>query len=127
SAVGLTLMLFVAEGCASHRRPPTSAPRVARGSVTTFQATAYCHGVLTAAGTRVRAGVVAADPRVLPLGTRIRVTRSGGYDGTYTVLDTGSQVRGQRLDLFIPNCDDARAFGRRTVVVSVIGSNPVTR
>ena len=93
----------------------------------TFQATAYCHGVLTAAGTRVRAGVVAADPSVLPLGTRIRVTRSGGYDGTYTVLDTGSQVRGPRLDLFIPNCHDARAFGRRTVVVSVIGRNTVTR
>ena len=93
----------------------------------TFQATAYCHGVLTAAGTRVRAGVVAADPSMLPLGTRIRLTRSGGYDGTYTVLDTGSQVRGRRLDLFIPNCNDARAFGRRTVVVSVIGSITATR
>jgi len=64
---------------------------------------------------------------MLPLGTRIRLTRSGGYDGTYTVLDTGSQVRGRRLDLFIPNCNDARAFGRRTVVVSVIGSITATR
>jgi 3D (Asp-Asp-Asp) domain-containing protein len=64
--------------------------------------------------------VVAADPRVLPFGTVIRVQQSGGYDGTYTVLDTGSKVEGRRLDLFVRDCHAAERFGRRTVRVSLV-------
>jgi rare lipoprotein A len=85
-----------------------------------FVATAYCQGARTAAGTTARPGVAAADPRVLPLGTVIRVQRSGGYDGTYTVLDTGSKVEGRRLDLFLSDCGAAKRFGRRTVRVLLV-------
>jgi 3D (Asp-Asp-Asp) domain-containing protein len=63
---------------------------------------------------------VAADPAVLPQGTVIRVERAGRYDGVYRVLDTGANIRGRRLDLFMRNCREAIRFGRRDVGVITI-------
>ena len=105
------------EACAGHR-PPASPPP-ARGA-TTFVATAYCQRGRTASGASVGKGVAAADPVVLPLGTVVRVQRAGRYDGEYTVLDTGSKVRGHRIDLFIRDCREATKFGRRSVRVSIV-------
>ena len=85
-----------------------------------FTATAYCTGSITASGIPVTKGIVAADPAVLPLGTRIRITRAAPYNGTYWVLDTGGAIRKRRLDLYIPDCAAARQFGRRSVHVTVI-------
>ncbi len=56
-----------------------------------FRATAYCLKGRTANGGSVRRGIVAADPRVLPLGSRIHVN-AGSYSGAYTVADTGGAV-----------------------------------
>jgi 3D (Asp-Asp-Asp) domain-containing protein len=77
-----------------------------------FKATAYCLKGRTASGGSVRRGIVAADPRVLPLGTRINIT--------YTVADTGGAVRGRILDIWVPSCAEANKFGRRSVKVSVV-------
>jgi 3D (Asp-Asp-Asp) domain-containing protein len=85
-----------------------------------FTATAYCTGSITASGIPVSKGIVAADPAVLPLGTRIRITRAAPYNGTYWVLDTGGAIRKRRLDVYIPDCAAARQFGRRSVHVTVI-------
>jgi 3D (Asp-Asp-Asp) domain-containing protein len=87
-----------------------------------FKATAYCLQGRTANGGGVRRGIVAADPRVLPLGTRIQMT-AGSYTGTYTVADTGGAVRGRILDVWVPSCSEAMRFGRKTVTVSVISKN----
>lgn len=86
----------------------------------TFRATAYCLRGRTASGSNVRRGIVAADRRVLPLGTKIQVT-AGSYSGTYIVADTGGAVKGKILDIWVPSCSEAIRFGRRTVKVSVIG------
>ena len=85
----------------------------------TFSATAYCLKGRTAMGHGVRRGIIAADPRVLPLGSRINI--SGGYAGTYLVSDTGGKIKGKRLDIWMPNCSEARRFGRRTVSVNYLG------
>jgi len=85
-----------------------------------FKATAYCLQGRTASGGGVRRGIVAADPRVLPLGTRIQVS-AGSYSGTYTVADTGGAVRGRILDVWVPSCSEAVRFGRKNVMVSVLG------
>ena len=86
-----------------------------------YVATAYCRGTITAAGTKVREGVVAADPAVLPLGTVIRVGGLGQrYNRVYHVMDTGRAVRGRRIDVYVRNCSEAIEFGRRPAVVSVI-------
>lgn len=85
----------------------------------TFKATAYCLRGRTASGTHVRKGIVAADPRVLPLGTRISM-KAGKYSGTYTVADTGGRIKGRILDVWVPSCSEARRFGRKSVKVSVV-------
>lgn len=70
----------------------------------------------TATGHRVRRGVVAVDPRVIPLGTRLYVE---GY-GFATALDTGSAIKGNRIDLFVEK--DAYKFGVRRVKVYVLAN-----
>ena len=85
-----------------------------------FRATAYCLKGRTAMGGSVRRGIVAADPRVLPLGSQIEID-SGSYSGTYTVADTGGSVKGRKLDIWVPSCSEANRFGRRTVMVNRVG------
>ena len=85
-----------------------------------FRATAYCLRGRTASGSSVRRGIVAADRRILPLGTRIQIS-AGAYSGTYVVADTGGAVKGNTLDIWVPNCAEANRFGRRTVMVNVLG------
>ena len=84
-----------------------------------FQATAYCLKGRTASGVNTRPGVIAADPRVLPLGTVVHI-RAGRYTGTYTVLDTGGRIKGHTIDIFLPDYVEARRFGRQQIKVKVL-------
>lgn len=80
-------------------------------------ATAYTHtGNRTATGTMPRVGVVAVDPAVIPLGTRLYIE---GY-GFATAEDTGSAIKGNRIDIFMETEALARRFGRRWVDVYVL-------
>jgi 3D (Asp-Asp-Asp) domain-containing protein len=102
-------------------------PIVAAGRERPFSVTAYCTGRLTQSGARVKPGMAAADPRVLPVGSTIRVDGQGrAYDGVYTVTDTGREIKGRELDLYLSSCGEAEQFGRRTMRVAVIrrGWNP---
>jgi 3D (Asp-Asp-Asp) domain-containing protein len=81
-----------------------------------FSATAYCFSGRTSMGHGVRRGLVAADPRVLPMGSRIFVN-AGQWSGMYLVSDTGGAIKGKRLDIWVPSCAEARRFGRRSVQV----------
>lgn len=81
-----------------------------------FTATAYCLKGRTAMGHGVRRGLIAADPRILRLGSRINLG-AGSYSGEYLVSDTGGGVRGKRIDIWMPSCAEARRFGRRTVTI----------
>lgn len=87
------------------------------GSMGAFSATAYCLKGRTASGSGVRRGIVAADPRILPLGTRINLN-AGQYSGSYVVADTGGAIKGRKLDIWVSSCAEARRFGRRKVMVS---------
>jgi len=91
-------------------------------------ATAYCHAGTTAAGTRTHTGIVAADPRVLPVGSVLRIVTPTRLAGIYTVMDTGSAVKGRVLDIFMPSCEHAVEFGRRSVRVEILrrGWDPKT-
>jgi 3D (Asp-Asp-Asp) domain-containing protein len=98
----------------------TTMKSVTRTSAGSFKATAYCLRGRTANGGGVRRGIVAADPRVIPLGSTIRLT-AGSYSGIYRVTDTGGAIKGRILDVWVPSCGEAIRFGRRTVYVSVVG------
>jgi 3D (Asp-Asp-Asp) domain-containing protein len=88
-------------------------------------ATAYCQHGTTQSGTRARTGIVAADPRVLPVGTVLRII-DGAASGIYTVMDTGAAVKGRRIDIFIPDCASAERFGEKSLRVRILrlGWNP---
>jgi 3D (Asp-Asp-Asp) domain-containing protein len=87
----------------------------------TFSATAYCKGLVTSAGVAVQSGVIAADPSVLPVGSVAQVSVSNPqYDGIYTVLDTGPEIKGREVDVYMWSCYEALAFGRRPATVTIL-------
>jgi 3D (Asp-Asp-Asp) domain-containing protein len=69
----------------------------------------------TALGIPVRKGVVAVDPRLIPLGTRLHVP---GY-GHSVAADVGVAIKGRIIDLWMPSTRAARSWGRRTVTITV--------
>lgn len=77
-----------------------------------FKATYYCLTGKTASGIRTRAGIVAADTKVFPLGSRILINGQ-----QYLVADTGSRIRGNRLDIWISSCSQATKLGIKNVKV----------
>ena len=85
----------------------------------TYTATAYSLRGRTASGKPVARGVIAADPRVLPLGTRVRID-AGEFSGEYVVADTGGAVKGRRVDIWTPTAREAMRFGRRAVKLTVL-------
>jgi 3D (Asp-Asp-Asp) domain-containing protein len=86
---------------------------------TSYLATAYSLRGRTASGRMVSRGLIAADPRVLPLGSRVRL-EVPGYHGEYLVADTGGMIRGKRIDIWTPSSREAMRFGRRTVKLTVL-------
>lgn len=90
------------------------------GEFQEFHATAYCLKGRTASGASATAGMIAADPRVLPLGTVVHI-RAGKYTGQYTVTDTGGRIKGHLIDVYLPNHKEAMSFGRRQVKIKVLG------
>ena len=109
---GLLFLLAAAMLCARTRRHPR---------VLTMKATAYSRAPQpTAAGTGSHVGMVAADPAVLPLGTRIRVSGAGPDDGVYLVTDTGPAINGREIDIYIPNTRRAKEFGVKRVRVTIL-------
>jgi 3D (Asp-Asp-Asp) domain-containing protein/peptidoglycan hydrolase CwlO-like protein len=95
--------------------PTPPAPPPAEGSKMTVSSTGYCLKGTTATGVPVGPGVVAVDPAVIPLGTRMFVP---GYGEGYAA-DTGSAVVGRVIDLWFSSCAQAIAWGRRTVTITL--------
>jgi len=102
----------------------TVSERKAAGSAAankgSFTATAYCLKGRTALGHGVRRGLIAADPRVLRLGSRVSLN-AGAYSGQYLVSDTGGRIKGRKIDIWVASCSEARRFGRRTVLIGSLG------
>ena len=81
----------------------------------TVVATAYALPGRTASGRPVGWGVVAVDPSVIPLGSRLAIP---GY-GMGVAADTGGAIKGARIDVWFPTVAQAHAWGSRTVTVTV--------
>jgi 3D (Asp-Asp-Asp) domain-containing protein len=92
---------------------PAAAP-AAPGTLTVM-ATGYSLAGQTSTGLPVGPGVVAVDPTVIPLGTRITIP---GY-GEGIAADTGGGVHGNLIDIWFPTMSDALAWGKRTVTISL--------
>ncbi len=91
------------------------------GSRLRFTATAYCKGTTTASGVRVRSGIAAADPAILPLGSVVNITTEDPkYQGVYTIMDTGPAVQRRVVDLYMWSCYEAVDFGRQQIELTVL-------
>ncbi|SFM08285.1 3D (Asp-Asp-Asp) domain-containing protein [Pelosinus propionicus DSM 13327] len=91
-------------------------------------ATAYAPGAhdndqwgdKTYLGTQIRPGVVAVDPDVIPLGSRLYIQYPNGH-GEYAVAeDTGGAIKGNRIDIAKTSVDKAQDFGMKDVKVFVV-------
>ena len=105
---------------------PQPAARGTTSRTMTVEATAYCackictgktpdhpaYGI-TASGEKVRPGVIAVDPNVIPLGTKIWVE---GY-GEAEALDTGGAIKGKIIDVYFPSHQQALEWGRKQVTI----------
>ncbi|MFZ4453336.1 peptidoglycan-binding protein [Salibacterium aidingense] len=97
----------------------------AEGRTLQVSATAYtadcsgCSGV-TSTGVDLNANpdakVIAVDPNVIPLGSKVHIE---GY-GTYTAADTGGSIHGNKIDVHMPNKSEAHSFGRRNLEVTIL-------
>ncbi len=86
-------------------------------STFTVEATAYTHtGNPTATGVYPREGLIAVDPRVIPLGTQVYVE---GY-GYAVAADTGGAIKGNIIDVFFPSLQRCLDWGRRPVKIYIL-------
>lgn len=94
---------------------PAPTPTSGSGTQMTVASTGYCLRGTTATGIPTGWGVVAVDPAVIPLGTKMSIP---GY-GEGVAADTGSAVRGTMIDVWFPNCTQALAWGRKVVSITL--------
>lgn len=94
----------------------------------TVRATAYTHtdrgcDTVTATGTRVHQGTAAVDPRFIPYGTRMFIVSSDGsyVYGIAAAEDCGGDIKGDRMDLYLPTHAQCTAFGRRVCTIYFLG------
>jgi len=86
--------------------------------VLSMEATAYTHtGNTTFTGVYPKAGTIAVDPRVIPLGTKLWID---GY-GYGIAEDTGKAIKGEIIDLFMETKEECFRWGRRDVNVYILG------
>ncbi|MED4002353.1 3D domain-containing protein [Priestia aryabhattai] len=110
---------------AQKQQQPAESSQQASGKSMTVEATAYtancagCSGT-TATGVDLKANpnqkVIAVDPSVIPLGSKVYVE---GY-GEAVAADTGGAIKGNRIDVFVPSEGDAQQFGRKSVKITVV-------
>jgi 3D (Asp-Asp-Asp) domain-containing protein len=86
-----------------------------------MRSTAYCLRGTMRTGVRVRDGMAAGDPGVLPLGSVVRVSHPDGrLIGIFVIMDTGGAIRGNKIDLWFDSCREALDWGIRSVVAEVL-------
>jgi 3D (Asp-Asp-Asp) domain-containing protein len=98
----------------------TESPRAALTAPQPYIAFSYSWCCRGASGLGTRRGTIAADPRILPFGTRVYMTGAGSYDGEYLVTDAGTAIKGNKIDVWVPTLKEARRFGRKNVKLTVL-------
>lgn len=74
---------------------------------------------ITATGKEIKEGMIAVDPRVIPLGTRIEIKDMG----IFIAEDTGGKIKGNRIDIYFESKKEAKEFGRKGVWIKIIDNS----
>jgi len=79
-------------------------------------------GAKTYSGTKTRWGVVAVDPKVIPIGSALRIE---GYDDVIFIAeDVGSGIKGEAVDLWMPDAATAKTYGTQYRRITVLREGP---
>ncbi|MBE7010648.1 MAG: DUF348 domain-containing protein [Ruminococcaceae bacterium] len=102
-----------------------NASRVITCTATAYDASPASNGIYagqTASGMKPAYGVIAVDPRVIPLGTKLYIEAvDGSWSYGYAIAgDTGGAIKGNKIDLFYNTAYECRQFGRRQAKVYVL-------
>ena len=80
------------------------------------------HGARTYSGTRTRWGVVAVDPKSIPIGSALLIE---GYEDTIFIAeDVGGAIKGDALDIWLPDSKVARTYGTQYRRVTILREGP---
>lgn len=115
---GIALVAILAGTALGTGNSAVGQPQAPQAYRIKVDAVAYSLPGKTALGIPVRRGVVAVDPKLIPLGTKLHVP---GY-GRSLAADVGTAIKGRLIDLWFPTLAKARAWGRRTVTITVYGT-----
>jgi 3D (Asp-Asp-Asp) domain-containing protein/peptidoglycan hydrolase CwlO-like protein len=96
-------------------QPSPQAPVARTGKTLTVVATAYTIRGTTATGIPTGPGIVAVDPTVIPLGTRMTIP---GY-GEAVAADTGGAIKGLRIDVWVASAAEAAQWQWKTVTITL--------
>src|SRR6058998_1194890 len=95
------------------------------GEPVPVEITAYClTGSQTRRGRYVRAGIVATDPKLFPLSRYLELYVGRRYLGRFLIDDTGRLIKGNKIDIWMPTCREARNFGRRKGTAVLVPREP---
>jgi 3D (Asp-Asp-Asp) domain-containing protein len=95
------------------------------GEPVPVEMTAYClTRTTTRRGRYVRAGIVAADPRLFPLSRYVELYDGRRYLGRFLIDDTGRLIKGNIIDVWMPTCREAKIFGRRKGIAVLVPRDP---
>lgn len=95
------------------------------GDPVPVEMTAYClTRTTTRRGRYVRAGIVAADPRLFPLSRYVELYDGRRYLGRFLIDDTGRLIKGNIIDVWMPTCREAKIFGRRKGIAVLVPRDP---
>jgi uncharacterized protein YabE (DUF348 family) len=119
------LVAQVSRGSSSSNSSATASAAPSGGREFYVSSTAYtasCNGCsgYTATGINLKSNpnvkVIAVDPSIIPLGTKVYVE---GY-GYAVAADTGGAIKGNKIDVFFPSKSDAYRWGRKTIKVKIL-------
>ncbi|WP_042277360.1 3D domain-containing protein [[Clostridium] dakarense] len=81
------------------------------------KATAYAGDTITSTGTVPKWGTIAVDPTVIPYGTKVYIPK---FDKVFVAEDTGSAIKGNRIDIFMATEKDCNEWGVKNIDIHVL-------
>ncbi|MDF2928020.1 3D domain-containing protein [Anaerospora sp.] len=124
----LGLLFFIGAIALSSKASAEAAERQFKSEAIEMVATAYAPGAhdngkwgdLTHMGTKVRPGIIAVDPKLIPLGSRVYIEFADGHGAYATAEDTGGAIKGKRIDIAMATVDEAYEFGMQKAKVYIV-------
>lgn len=124
----LGLLFFIGAIALSSKASAEAAERQFKSEAIEMVATAYAPGAhdngkwgdLTHMGTKVRPGIIAVDPKLIPLGSRVYIEFADGHGAYATAEDTGGAIKGKRIDIAMASVDEAYEFGMQKAKVYIV-------